>query len=539
MSEQPKKKGMNKWLLITLIVVGVAALGGTGYAVLKETNPMVMYVDALNNTINDQTERLSEYTEGQTELAERQLEEAYKSEGTLTMDANVQGDQIQQMLPQVAMVQGILSQVQIDMDSKYNPESNEIYGAMDVQMQGNSLANGNFYQNEDTFAAQAPFVYDQYFALGNEQLGAVMEKFGQPSEGLEEVPNFVEYAQSQLTQEEAEEMLKDYAIALGKEMKQEQFSLSEGEFEGETYDKVTIEISEEEARQMVATLLEKIKNDERIQQQLEQQAAMQGNVEGVAGVEDMQAELDKAIENIDQLKIPGGITGEAYLKDDLVAHQTWSMDFAPEEEEAVAFEMANSYMKESDDVYTSTFQVNISPESKEESITVNYEEKGEAKEDALHVDYTIGMAGDFEQESFNADLLLNTVYQQNSMNTDFELQLDGETFAQQPVPSISGFLNTASEKDGDDQVTQTTDFGLTLGMDDPNMGTISADLEFNFENALTFTDDLEFPALAEDNTVQLMDVSEEEMNNIGTEIQMNFQQHISSMMGGLGGLGGF
>lgn len=538
MSEQPKKKGMNKWLLTALIVVGVVAIGGTGYAVLKETNPMVMYVDALKNTVDEQTERMSDYTEAQTELAERQLEEAYKSKGTLSMDVNVQGEQVQQMLPQVAMVQGLLSQVQLNLDSKYNPESKELYGAMDLQMQGNSIANGNFYQNEDTFAAQAPFVYDKYFALGNDQLGAVMEKFGQPSEGLEEVPNFVEYAQSQMTQEEAEEMLKDYAVTLGKEMNQDQFSLSDGEYEGETYDKVTIEVSEEEAKQMMVTLLEKIKNDERIQDMLEQQSAMQGNVEGVAPVEDLQAELDKAIENIDKVNIPGGITGEAFIKDDLVAHQKWSMNIAPEEEEAVAVELSNGYTTEGD-TYTSDFQVNVSPENKDESITVNYEEKGEEKDDSLQVDYTIGVTSDLEKENFAANLLLNSVYKEESMNTDFELEVEGDALQQQPMPSISGFVNTSAEKDGDDKVNQTTDVGLNVSMDDPNMGDVSADLEFNFENAITFSDDLEFPALAEDNTVQLMDVSEEEMSKIGREIQMNFQQHISSMMGGLGGLGGF
>ncbi|TGB01121.1 DUF6583 family protein [Halobacillus salinus] len=539
MSEQPKKKGMNKWLLIALIVVGVAAIGGTGYAVLKETNPMVMYLDALKNTVDEQTERMSDYTEPQTELRERQLEEAYKSEGKLTMDMNIQGDQIQQMVPQVALVQGLLSQVQVDLDSKYNPESKELYGAMDLNMQGNSIANGSFYQNEETFAAQAPFVYDKYFALGNDQLGAVMEKFGESSEGLEEMPNFVEYAQSQMSQEEAEEMLKDYAVAMGKELNQDQFSLSDGEYDGESYDKVTIEVSEEEAKQMLVTLLEKIKDDERIQDMLEQQSAMQGNVEGVAGVEDLQADLDKAIENIDEVKIPGGITGEAYIKDDIVAHQTWNMNLTGEDEEVIAVEMANDYTTESDSKYTSAFQVNVSPESKEESITVKYEEKGEEKDDSLNVDYTIGVTSDLEQDNFTANLLLNSVYKEGSMDTDFELQLEGEAFQQQAMPSVSGFVNTTSEQDGDDQVIQTTNVGLSLSMDDPNMGTMAADLEFNFENALTFTDDLEFPALAEDNTVQLMDVTDEEMAQIGSEVQMNFQQHISSMMGGLGGLGGF
>ncbi|QHT47807.1 hypothetical protein M662_15380 [Bacillus sp. SB49] len=534
MSEQPKKKGMNKWLIIILTVVVIAAIGGTAFALLKENNPMVMYMDAQKNTIDEQTERMAEYTEDQMELADRQMKEAYKSEGTVTMDMNFQGDQVQQVFPEVAMIQGVLSTVQLNLDSKYNPETKELYGGMDLQMQGSSLANGNFYQSEDTFAAQAPFVYDKYFAFGNDQLGDVLTKYTGSSEGLEELPNFAEYAQSQMTQEEAKEMLTEYAVALGKELKQDQFTLSEGEeYEGEKYDKVTIEISEKEAKQMLVTLLEKVKEDERIQDTLEQQAALQGNVEGVQ-MEDLQAELDKAIENIDKVKIPGGINGEAYIKDDLVAHQTWTMNIADDTDETIKVAISNDYMKDGEDKYTSTFDVNLSPDSKDESIAVKYEEKGEEKDKGLHVDYTIGVKSDFEQDNFTADLLLNTDYTNEGSKSDFELKLGGEAFEQQAMPAISGFINTTSKEDGDNKVNQKTDFGLNLSMDDPAMGNMSADIEFNFDNNLTFTDDLEFPALEENNTVQLMDVSDEEMMQIGQEVQMNFQEHLNSIMGGFG-----
>ncbi|QST00614.1 hypothetical protein IMZ31_03295 [Pontibacillus sp. ALD_SL1] len=538
-NQQQAKKGVNKWLVTLLTIVVIGAFGATAYGMLQDSNPMTMYMKAQKNTMEDQMERMEEYTGSNKEIYDRQLEEAYETDGNVTMDLKVDGQQIQQAFPQMGMIQGILSTLKLEYNSKINPESKETFASADLTMQGNSIANGSFYQNKETAAVQAPFVYDQYFALGNDELGAFVERMGESSEGLSELPNIAEYSQTQLTVEETEEIVRDYVLTLGKQLNEEQFSLNEGAtFEGEKYDKVTVEISEEEAHDMLVAVLEQLKEDERIWDILDQQAALQQGVNSVSG-EDMKADINQAIENVDSIKIPGGITIEAYLKDDLVAHQTWNMALQPENEEKVSMEITSDYVKENEDRYTSSVDMKLMPESEEGAFTLSYKEDGKSSKDGMHIDHTIGVNSDMPSESFDMTLVLNSDLTKEGSKTDFNVELTGDLFEQQPVPSISGFVNMKTTEEGEDSFNRNIDYGLNLSMNDPMMGDMAAEIELNVEQNITFSDDLTFPELKEGNTVRVMDQSDQELQQIGQEVQTNFQKHISSLLGGFGGLGGF
>ncbi|MCD5324848.1 MULTISPECIES: DUF6583 family protein [Pontibacillus] len=538
-NHQQAKKGMNKWLVTLLTIVVIGALGATAYGMLKDSNPMTMYMKAQKNTMEDQFERMEDYTGSYKEIYDRQLEEAYETKGSVTMDLNVKGDQIQQSFPQMGMIQGIISTLKVEYNSKIDPESKETFASADLTMQGNSIANGSFYQNENTAAVQAPFVYDKYFALGNDELGAFLERMGESSEGINELPNFAEYSQTQLSFEEVEEIMQDYVVTIGKQLKEEQFSLNEGAtYEGEKYDKVTVEISEEEAHEMLVAVLEELKQDERIWDILDQQSALQQGVNSVSN-EDMKADIDEAIENVDSIKIPGGITIEAYLKDDLVAHQTWNMSLQPEDAEKVAMEISTDYVKEDEDRYTSSADMTFTPENEEGSVSVSYKEDGKPNKDGLHVDHTIGVNSEIPSETFTMDLILNSDFTEQGSKTDFNVELSGDALGEQPMPNISGFVNMETTEEDDDSYNRKVDYGLNFSMDDPMMGEMAADVELNVDQNISFSDDLSFPELKDGNTVRVMDQSDQELEQIAQDIQRNFQQHIGSLLGGFGGLGGF
>lgn len=538
-NHQQAKKGMNKWLVTLLTIVVIGAFGATAYGMLKDSNPMTMYMKAQKNTMEDQFERMEDYTGSYKEIYDRQLEEAYETKGSVTMDLNVKGDQIQQSFPQMGMIQGIISTLKVEYNSKIDPESKETFASADLTMQGNSIANGSFYQNENTAAVQAPFVYDKYFALGNDELGAFLERMGESSEGINELPNFAEYSQTQLSFEEVEEIMQDYVVTIGKQLKEEQFSLNEGAtYEGEKYDKVTVEISEEEAHEMLVAVLEELKQDERIWDILDQQSALQQGVNSVSN-EDMKADIDEAIENVDSIKIPGGITIEAYLKDDLVAHQTWNMSLQPEDAEKVAMEISTDYVKEDEDRYTSSADMTFTPENEEGSVSVSYKEDGKPNKDGLHVDHTIGVNSEIPSETFTMDLILNSDFTEQGSKTDFNVELSGDALGEQPMPNISGFVNMETTEEDDDSYNRKVDYGLNFSMNDPMMGEMAADVELNVDQNISFSDDLSFPELKDGNTVRVMDQSDQELEQIAQDIQRNFQQHIGSLLGGFGGLGGF
>ncbi|MFC0523366.1 hypothetical protein ACFFGV_07190 [Pontibacillus salicampi] len=533
MSQQ--RRGVNKWLVMLLVFVVVLGIGATAYGVLKENNPMALYAIAEKNTIEEQLERMQQYNKHTATLQERMLEEAHTSEATLAMNADMEGEQLNQTLPQAAMVQGILSTIKLKVDSQVDPSTNEMSGKLDVQLQGTSLAEASLYQNKETTAAQIPFLHNDYFAIHNNELGDFLKRIDAEEPTVTEIPNFVESNKAAFTSGQLEDIVIDYVKAVRKHFSEDQFSLEKSaSYEGDTFDKVTISISEEKTQAIVKTVLEKLKEDERIWNVVDKQMQLQ-QLNPTEERETIQAELDKAISNVDQLSLPEGITIEAYIKDEIVVHEIWSMDLQLENSPLYHVKWDSSYKKEGKDSYDSSMDMTATADDSKEEYSLSYHENGKPNKDGLHVDYTIGVDVQKEDEDFQGTLVLNTDYTETSANTQFDVKVKGTTIDPESVPSISGFFNSETTQKKADSYMQKLDLGFDIGMDDPNIGVTNAHVEFHVDQQHIFTNDLSFPDTNGESTIQVMEKSEDEWNQITEEMQRNFQQYIQNMMGGLNG----
>ncbi len=530
-----KKKGMNKWLITAIVIVIVAGFGATAYGVFKENNPMAMYLLAEKNTMEDQWERMEKYNVGSLELQNRMLDEAYESKQTLSMNFNVEGEQINQQFPQLMFIQGIVSTAKLQMNTKMNPNTNETYGSIDVLLQGSSMANVNVYQNEKDFSVQAPFLYDKYFTLQNDQAGALLERMGQPSQGLTEIPNFVQYNQASFTYDEIKDISSDYMRTLGEQLKEDQFSLEKGvSYEDKKYDKVTVQISEQETREMVRTLLIKLREDDRIWSVLNQQMKLQGGQQSM-DQEMIKEEIDNAIEELDQIKLPEGIQVEAYIADDIVAHETWTLPIETANGEKVDIQVSSDYQKKSQDNYVSHAKVDVTPETEDQAFHFTYKENGKSTKDGLHVDYTFDVNVQDKMEDFRGNLALSTDYKESSSKTEFDLTVEGSDPSLQQFPEISGFFNTETKEESQDKLQRKFDLGIDVAMNNPMMRNTKGDVEFHMKQDLSFKEDLKFPTIDNQNTVNVMETSDAELQQIETELQRNLQQYVGSFTGGSGG----
>ncbi len=530
-----KKKGMNKWLITAIVFVIVAGFGATAYGVLKENNPMAMYLLAQKNTMEDQWDRLEKYNIGSVELQDRMLEEAYQSKQSLSMNLNVEGEQVNQQFPQLMFIQGLLSTAKIEMNTKMNPKTKEAYNSIDLLLQGSSMANIHAYQNEENFSLQAPFVYDKYFTLANDQLGAFFKKMGEPSAGLTEIPNIANYNQASFTSDEMKEITKDYTRTLGEQLKEEQFSLQKGvAYEDKQYDKVTVQISEQEARDMIRTLLIKLREDNRIWSVLNKQMQLQGGQQSM-DEDTMKKGIDEAIEGLDQIKLPEGIQVEAYIKDDLVAHEIWTLPIEDPNGEQIDIKVSSEYSKQSKENYLSKATVDVNPATEEQSFQFSYKENGKSTKDGLHVDYTFDLKFKDKTDDFHGNLALGTDYKENSSKTEFDLTVEGSDPSLQQFPKITGFFNTATKEESKDRLKRNIDLGLDIAMNNPMMGNTKGHVEFHIQQDYSFTDNMKFPEVNSQNSVNVMELSDAEMQQIGVEIQQNLQEYIGSFTGGFGG----
>ncbi|KGX87399.1 DUF6583 family protein [Pontibacillus litoralis] len=527
MTEQ--KKGVNKWLVIVISAIVVIALGATAFGVMKSNSPMAMYANAEKDTLTTKWDRLKEYNKNSFVLQERLMEEAYKADADMSVNVSAEGTQV---IPELQMIQGILSTLQLKMDTQVNPETNEMFGGLDIQLQGTSLASGSIYQNEESTGVKVPFLYDKYFALKNNELGDFMERMGEPSQGVTEIPNFVESNKAAFTPEQINEIVEDYNEALMKHISEDQFTLEEGvTYNEKKYDKVTIEISEETAQAMVTTLLEKLKEDERLWEEFDKQMKLQG-LNPQSEQESIKESIDEALANVEKITLPNGIVGEAYIKDDVVEQETWTIEIAnAEEKDTFTIVYANDYLKESEDAYTSNTTLEIS--NSKGKMTLNLDEKGKPNKDGFHVDYTIGVATEGEAGDFSGDVVLNADYTETSINMEFDVNMQ-EQEGMESIPVVDGYMNMETLNEEKDTFNNKMDIGVNVVPNDPAMANSKFNVEFNIDQNYTFTDDLTFPSLEGEEAVQVMEKSDEELAKIVQEIEKNFETYMQGMMGGLG-----
>ncbi|QHE51220.1 DUF6583 family protein [Pontibacillus sp. HMF3514] len=530
-----KKKGMNKWLITAIVVVIVAGFGATAYGVLKENNPMAMYLLAEKNTMEDQWDRLEKYNFGSLELQDRMLEEAYQSKQTLSMNLNVEGEQVNQQFPQLMFIQGLLSTAKIEMNTKINPNTEETYNSVDLLLQGSSMANVQIYQNVKNFSIQAPFVYDKYFTIANDQVGAYLEKMGEPSNGITEIPNIAKYNQASFTSEEMKEITSDYMRTLGQQLKEEQFSLQKNvAYQDKQYDKVTVQISEQEARDMIRTLLIKLREDNRIWSVVNTQMQLQGGQQSM-DEDTMKEDIDEAIEGLDQIKLPEGIQIEAYIKDDLVAHEKWTLPIEDTNGKQVDITVSSDYLKQTQENYLSKVTVDVNPVAEDQLFQFSYKENGKSTKDGLHVDYMIDINFKGKTDDFHGNLALGTDYKENSSKTEFDLTVEGSDPSLQEFPKVTGFFNTATKEESQNQLKRNIDLGLDITMNNSMVGNTKGHVEFHIKQNYAFNNEMKFPEMNNQNSVNIMELSKVEMEQIGLEIQQNLQKYIGSFTGGFGG----
>lgn len=330
---EPKmqKSGVGKWLIAALIVVVLAGIATTAFVMLKSQDPMKLYLSAYQKTLQEQTERYEQYYGDVLAHQERLYDEAYQSKTTVTADFELQGDAAQSM-PQIAMVKAILSQIQLEMDQQVDPGAKE--GSMDVALTlaGQTQASVELYQNETTTAVRAPFLYEKYFALPNDKAGAFMERMGQPEPEVTEIPNFVDM--NSLSYGDLKSVLKDSLATAAGLLRKDQFTLeNNATYEGETYKKITLQLSEDEAKQMLTAVLEQLKSDQRIQDFFETQMVVNRlSASTEPSFTDYQEMIDQALKNVEKVKFPSGVTIESYVKDGYIAHETMTADIGFEDE---------------------------------------------------------------------------------------------------------------------------------------------------------------------------------------------------------------
>lgn len=534
-----------------LFLAVLLSLSGFVSNVSAEESAKSLYLKAEANTLAEIWDRIEAYSGDSIELQDRLLQEAYESESTINVSFDVRGKMVEPYQLQLMIAKNFLSDLTFKISSKVDPDTNKLAGNVNLYLDETNIGNIELYQDEENMALKIPVLYPDYFIAGNEDLSAFLntesgiEPMSDEITGTEDnsvktynstvpaFPNIVEYNQTTWSYAQLKEIGLDYLNLMKEQLREDQFKLDRNaNFNGNKYDKVSIHISEKEAKQMFKVLLEKLKDDERIWNVLYKQMELQG-----VAVEQEQAMIEnglmEAIVQVENLNIPEGIMIEAYIKDNIVVHETIQIAFADETGEKIYLDLTSNYEKEDNSQYALTSSIEIHDGQDNGRVSLLYKEKGLPEGDDMRVNHLYQMIvdGESDEDSFNAGLNVSTLYSDEWSKSTFELNLAEIPQEAGKLPEIKGYINKKLMKSSQNQYHQTTEFGIDVYMADSEEIDFDGTLEYSLDETIHFTDELQFPDIQDgENAVNPLTASPEKLEEIGLEIQKNAMKYFETFM---------
>jgi hypothetical protein len=489
------------WLLSIFILLVISTVILIAYERIIK-NPIVQYVKAEKDTFHELWSYKDEYYGDSKEIKEKLANKPYESSLKLSADLDAPSD----LVPAIGDMRGILSAVRLIIDTKMQPSTKESLVELDLQALGNSIMNGQIYQNEAQTSFQVPSLYEKYFLLENRNFGKFLRGNGISIFPYEEIPNIMEIQGNAITADILKEIAMDYLVFIAENyLSIDKFNVTENvKYEGNKYTKLSLTFSEEETREILLGLFNELKADKRM-------TILFGSSEVQNTI------YDHLIKNIDSLELPTGLTYEAYMDDDYVHFRTIKFDVRNSNlDEVVTVECRFNTVMLDKDTYNLLVRMYAFTDGNEK-LDVHYEEQGEPADDKYKVNRYLSAT--YMNGSSIKELGLNVItsYKKNKAETLFHFILNIPEVSD--FPDISGHLYTTARDQGE-KARRTFELGINLSMDDREVkGTLFG------KNDISFEKQLEFPIVDETNSVNVFQLTKEKADVIIEEIKENFHSY--------------
>lgn len=265
-SVNPPRKSLKKPLLIAG-AAAVVVLGGLGTAYAKFDlfkSPKTIYLQSEAESMlkfsSDISKAYGEYEDYMKPYLEKPVHSTTEL-SDITVDAALTDPQAQKVLE-------LLKSAKIVVQSNIDEQKNQQQGNLEVHLKDKKLATMEFFLNDTQLGFRLPEFYSKYGYMDLKDRDVFKEKFGQ------ELPKrFLTYRDLmkavQISQDEVKSVLAPYALIYADSIQDSQVTLNKGvSFSEEGFQEsareITVTFTQEEAKALATKLAEKAKADEKL-----------------------------------------------------------------------------------------------------------------------------------------------------------------------------------------------------------------------------------------------------------------------------------
>ncbi|GAA0319888.1 hypothetical protein GCM10008967_08030 [Bacillus carboniphilus] len=537
-----------KWLIGSVIAAVVLVSSIVVYGFMSNKSPKEAYLQAEYKSFTQAQEDFNSLYGDVFEMQERMENEPYTSETDISGNFDVQLDTPD---PTLMMVQGLLDQINISVDSMSDLNNNKNYAKIGVELQGNTLADAEVVQDGDKLGLRVPLAYSDFLFMDTTQFGEFMRRMDPYYIGPETLNlDTIKLSDLKLTDDEKAALKETYGKLLIDKLAEENFTREDGQkvsVNGVNVkaDKITLTLSEEEVQSLVADFLNTAAKDENLlniitkryeliveQAQLESDPTIY-----VLPADELKAELvaglQDAANSVDEIQLESGIQSAIWIDSDDTIVQREIMFEASDSYETVQF-VLSTYNVTNDGKQQKEFKVSVKGEEDTSGFfAITSEIEGKGSERKQNVDVTVN-AKEYGEELVNIVFSIDSDYKKVSGSEvnavhNFDLDLGSNIMA-----GMDGFfLNGTVEENydinlSDDYANQNYVFTFNVG-DSYESFTVT----LNVDNKTEFKKSIDVPNL--DGGVNVTELSDQELMMLAEEIMYNLESAMYGLMGQFGG----
>ncbi|GAB3064945.1 hypothetical protein [Virgibacillus ainsalahensis] len=391
------KKGFSKGLIAIIVAVLVVIGGSVAAFVLMDTSAKQQYFLAEKNSIEFMGEKIEERYQQELDWMEQSQENP--TQGTVELTAEYNDPNEMGGFGAVTPSQ-IINNSTISITSASDMENQQASAEIEANIGGMEIEGFNFYVTAEQITAAMPFM-DELLQLKDEDFGSIMHELDPMTFTGEETMNLESFFEGSggLSEEDIEYFQEEYAEMIYNELPDDAFETTNESIEvnGESLDteKITFHLTEEQLKELLTTVFEKMQQDDRIKELMREQFAVQSM--GVPG--GMDAEIDQfiseyetamgeAVEGLQDFQIPDGLTSTIWVNDDLIAQRDFTIEMGPSAEELASFTINGTQLLE-DTNQSFTYDLGFSDAMSEGTMNIDGDLSWEDNQGADSINLTV------------------------------------------------------------------------------------------------------------------------------------------------------
>ncbi|WP_245843795.1 DUF6583 family protein [Oceanobacillus rekensis] len=353
-TNENQKKGVSKGIIALIIGVLVLAGGTAAAFMMMKSSPKASYFLAEKNSMDYMVEQIENRYQPELDWYEKTQTGKSASTVELTAEYNDPAATTGGYGMDPAM---FINNSSIILDAQTDMENRQIYTGLKANIGGIEVNDIQLYLTEEKLMLGLPFL-EETIQMNNEDLGPLLheadpEMFtGEETLGLETI---FESAEGALAEEDIEYLNEEYLKFIYDELPEDAFTGSEEtvDVNGESIntEKIELKLTEEQLKDLITTVLDKMENDDRLKEIIQEQMTAQqfgSSVYMDEEIETMMADFDTALaearKGMADIQMPDGLTSTIWIHDEKVVQRDFIIEMGPNAEELVTLSVNGSQL---------------------------------------------------------------------------------------------------------------------------------------------------------------------------------------------------